>query len=609
MNKKLIWVVVALVVAIGASAIYYFFVKDRNQHLKYIPKDVTIALHCDLRSLHDKSDFEKVKKMKFFTEMLDEQSRSGTNHEWVDMLLKKPLSTGIDVLSQPVFFISDRNEKKFMGLSLKLTSSGDFNRFMKKYKTAAEPKKSETYTCLELEDEDLFVAWNDEAAVFLKAQSSGWESKSKAETEKVLDFYMTQDQKESLSANDDYHKFRKEKQDIGLFITYDKMFDYIGNMFNSRGNYYSKDMMNTKEQMDKMKTKYKGVNAGLALSFENTGLIGKVYTYGENMAKLMDDAGYTGKPLSDDIIKTISNDQIYGTLFFNYNISKLIATQMESNPQVKIQLENFADEMGITINDLKGLLGGEMAFSLVDAELIKEEKKYEDIDPITDELIEKIKTIETPMPYFTLAFNVKNNAMVQRLVDSMNSKMNAYRDIYYSTPSVDGYRGQDYNNPYGDKYNTPRALPMPPVIKPKIVNNIEKRGENYYFTKDKIEISMIKTAAGYTLTNSPKIAAALEKNKSLSADPKLIGKDFFTTNSAGFKLILDLDKYPKAVIEYIKHNYIRGEKPFKILKNFKEISFQMPTGKSNEADFSIAMSEGKGNSLYRLLEIIDESNN
>ncbi len=605
MSKKIVWVVLALAIAIGASAIYYFFVKDRNEHLKYIPKDATMAIHCDLKSLYGKSDFEKVKKMKFFTKMMDAQSRSGSNHEWTDILFKKPLTTGIDVLSQMVFFMSTRNDKMFAGLSIKLTSSGDFNRFMKKYKTSEEPKKSETYTSLELEDEKLFVAWNDEAALFLSAPTLMGQSNSKAEIEKVLDIYMTQDKKESLTENEDYNKFRKEKQDIGMFVTYDKVFDYLGTIFKRRM-YYSQDMMDSKEQMEKMKAKYKGVNAGLTLSFENTGLVGKAFTYGENATKLVEEAGYTGKPLSNDIIKNISNDQVYGTMFLNYNIAKAIATQMETSPEMKEKVEKVAEELGITVNDLKGIFGGEMAFSLVDADIIKEEKKYEDIDPVTDELIEKTRTVETPMPYFTFTFNVKNNAMVQRLVDSLNSKMNENnsRNSYYGSPMMEE-APMEYN-PYRNNYR--RDVLPKIVVKPKEVNNVEKRGENYYFKKDKIEISMIKTATGYTITNSTKIAAALEKNKSLSSDPKLIGKDFFSNNSVGFKLILDTDKYPKVIISYLKKEFMRDETPWRILKNFKEISFQMPVGTSTEADFSVTMSDGKGNSLYRILEMIDEAN-
>ncbi len=601
MNKKLVWIVAALVVAVGAGAIYYFFVKDRNQHFKYIPKDAAMAFHCDLKSLHDKSDFEKVKKMKFFTKMMDDNSRSGTNHEWTDILIKKTLTTGIDVLSNPVAFMSNRNDKMFAGLSIKLTNSGDFNRFMKKYKTSEEPKKSETYTSLELEDEDLFVAWNDEAALFLTSPSVGYGAKGKAELEKVLDIYMTLDEKESLCANDDYKKFRKEKQDIGLFVTYDKLFDYMGTLFNN-SSYDNPDMKETGNQMDKMKTKFKGVNAGLALSFENTGLIGKVYTFGENMTKLMDEAGYTGKPLSDDIIKNISSDQVLGTLFLNYNISKMIATQMETNPKIKEQIEKFANEMGLTINDLKGIFGGEIAFSFVDAEVLKEEKKYEDIDLITEELVEKTRTVQTPMPYFTFSFNVNNNALLQRLVDALNSKMNKTNSIseYGADPISDYSQSSNLWDQSENTYVAPKA-----VINEE--NNIEKRGDNYYFKKDKIEISIMRNAVGYTITNSPKIAAALEKNKSLSPDPKLIGKDFFTNNSVGFKLILNTEKYPKELIDYIKMNYMADEKTWKILKNFEEISFQMPAGKSNEADFSIMMSEGKGNSLYRLLEMFDES--
>jgi len=601
MNKKLVWIVAALVVAVGAGAIYYFFVKDRNQHLKYIPKDAAMAFHCDLKSLHDKSDFEKVKKMKFFTKMMDDNSRTGTNHEWTDILIKKTLTTGIDVLSDPVAFMSNRNDKMFAGLSIKLTNSGDFNRFMKKYKTSEVPKKSETYTSLELEDEDLLVAWNDEAALFLTSPSVGYGAKGKAELEKVLDIYMTLDEKESLGANDDYKKFRKEKQDIGLFVTYDKLFDYMGTLINNRS-YDNPNMEETGNQMDKMKAKFKGVNAGLALSFENTGLVGKVFTFGENMTKLMDEAGYTGKPLSDDIIKNISNDQVLGTLFLNYNISKMITNQVETNPKTKEQIEKFANEMGLTINDLKEIFGGEIAFSFVDAEVLKEEKKYEDIDPITEELVEKTRTEQTPMPYFTFSFNVNNNTLIQRLVDALNSKINKTNSSseYNVDPTTDDSQSSNLWEQSDNTYVAPKAA----VNKE---NNIEKRGDNYYFKKDKIEISIMRNAVGYTITNSPKIAAALEKNKTLSPDPKLIGKDFFTNNSAGFKLILDAEKYPKELIDYIKMNYMADEKTWKILKNFEEISFQMPTGKSNEADFSIMMSEGKGNSLYRLLEMFDES--
>lgn len=601
MNKKLVWIVAALLVAVGAGAIYYFFVKDRNQHLKYIPKDAAMAFHCDLKSLHDKSDFEKVKKMKFFTKMMDDNSRSETNHEWTDILIKKTLTTGIDVLSDPVAFMSNRNDKMFAGLSIKLTNSGDFNRFMKKYKTSEEPKKSETYTSLELEDEDLLVAWNDEAALFLTSPSVGYGAKGKAELKKVLDIYMTLDEKESLGANDDYKKFRKEKQDIGLFVTYDGLFDYMGTLINNRS-YDNPGMEETGNQMDKMKAKFKGVNAGLALSFENTGLVGKVFTFGENMTKLMDEAGYTGKPLSDDIIKNISSDQVLGTLFLNYNISKMIATQVETNPKTKEQIEKFANEMGLTINDLKEIFGGEIAFSFVDAEVLKEETKYEDIDPITEELVKKTRTVQTPMPYFTFSFNVNNNTLMQRLVDALNSKMNKTNSSseYNVDPTTDDSQSSNLWEQSDNTYVAPKA-----AVNEE--NNIEKRGDNYYFKKDKIEISIMRNAVGYTITNSPKIAAALEKNRSLSPDPKLIGKDFFTNNSAGFKLILDAEKYPKELIDYIKMNYMADEKTWKILKNFEEISFQMPTGKSYEADFSIMMSEGKGNSLYRLLEMFDES--
>lgn len=582
MSKKLIYFISGLVLLGGIGVWYFIYGKDRSQHLLYIPKEVTFAVHFDLKSLHDKSNFEKVKKMKFFSQMMEKRfDRSGKN-EFVDILTKNPQSTGVDLLSQPVVFYSTRNDKVFGGLALKLSSSGDFNRFIKKYETSSEPKKSKEYTSLFLEDDNLVVAWNDDAALFLTAPTLKYRSNSKAELEKVLDIYMTQEEDESLYKNGEYKTFRKSGYDIGAFMSIDKISDFALSVFN-RNAFMSEEELQSKNTINEFSKKYKNLYTGLGLLFDDNNITLKTVYYGEGKDKLKNDLFFNAKGLNQDIIQMISNKEVYGTFFGSINIDKLIRYYSLILPESEKKLSEAASMLDMSVNDIKSIFGGDFAFSWIDLKNEPKIRTYETLDD-NENFIMRTDTYYTYIPSFSLAVQIKNQQNFNKLIEGINH------------PKIDT---EVESGMEGDMSRSP---------KPPHRDIIVKDGEHYSMDFGGQNIYIVKNGNYYTLTNNQELANGIKNKKFVNGGFKVVNKEFFSQYPIGMKLNLSPDNFPKDLHQMAVKNMgdISKKKAENLLNNFKDISMYVANTDQLEGNIVINLKEGKGNSLYRILEIIDE---
>lgn len=217
MSKKTIFMIVGggvLLVILGIIGLIFMYTRPSYAHLKLIPAKAFLVTSINFKSIAEKIDLEKVKRLEFFTDMKD-RARDQSNE--LSKAMGDPLSSGIDIFSQPYAFMTVENSDYMRysgGVVFAIKNKDDFHKFVNRLSHDDDIKESEKFFFLRL-DNGGCIAWNDDAGLLL------FSDKSKSRTENYCRSLFEQDEKESILGVETFDKFKKAQYDIGFFINYD----------------------------------------------------------------------------------------------------------------------------------------------------------------------------------------------------------------------------------------------------------------------------------------------------------------------------------------------------------------------------------------------------
>lgn len=195
-----------------------------------IPKDAVSVTAINLPSLMQKADFESVKQMDFYKDMVDSASAENAA---IAEIMRDPKKSGVDLtkniyIVQDYNFLTDNRNDASAALLLSLTDATAFEKLLTSGKKhpKIDSKDGIKYATYEAENtnnsEDgtsynrhaQVIAWNDKMAV-LGGHTEGGDFTA----------YFKNKAEESIAKNDNFTKLFGEAHDIYSYTNFDKMAD------------------------------------------------------------------------------------------------------------------------------------------------------------------------------------------------------------------------------------------------------------------------------------------------------------------------------------------------------------------------------------------------
>ncbi len=176
----------------------------KNDALTNIPNDVSTVTAVDLPTLMKKADFDNVKTMEFYQELV---KKANEYNAVLGDAVANPAKSGID-LSKSFYITNEVNpdnvEEFFVGV---VFSIKDANAFASLIKTQQEKSitKGENFELMTNRNQS--VAWNDKIAVFGSTNSYN-------DVTPILSKYFNGDSNTSIANDKDLQKCLSEKHDI-----------------------------------------------------------------------------------------------------------------------------------------------------------------------------------------------------------------------------------------------------------------------------------------------------------------------------------------------------------------------------------------------------------
>ncbi|MBL7816954.1 MAG: DUF4836 family protein [Saprospiraceae bacterium] len=198
-----------------------------------IPKNAASVTAINLPSLMQKADFESIKQMEFYKEMVDSASAKDAA---IAEIMRDPKKSGIDFtkniyIVQDYNFLNDNRGEGSATILVSLTDAGAFEKMLMSGKNHGQINTKESIKYLSFEDtdnsneeditishENSIVAWNDKMAVLGGKMSRGTEG---------VDFtqFFKNKGDESIVKNENFSKLFDSQHDIYSYTSFDKLAD------------------------------------------------------------------------------------------------------------------------------------------------------------------------------------------------------------------------------------------------------------------------------------------------------------------------------------------------------------------------------------------------
>lgn len=199
-----------------------------------IPKNAVSVTAINLPSLMQKADFEAVKQMDFYKDMVD--SASSKNAAIAD-IMRDPKKSGVD-FTKNIYIVQDFNplsegkNDASGAILISLSDASAFEKLLTSGKTAVKIETKDGIKYITHNDESSensenglnysrkggVVAWNDKMAVIGGNLSENTEGGS------FLSFFKNKPE-ESIVKNDDFTKLFGEQHDVYTYMNFDKIAD------------------------------------------------------------------------------------------------------------------------------------------------------------------------------------------------------------------------------------------------------------------------------------------------------------------------------------------------------------------------------------------------
>ncbi len=424
-NKKKIALIIGgsiLAIILGIVGLIYFYTRPSFEHLKLIPSNALFVASIDFKSIASKIDLEKMQRLEFFTDMKD---NAKDKNDAVSKVMADPMSSGIDIFSQPYAFMIAENQEYMRftgGVVFALKNKNDFERFIGKLNRENTIQHSENFQYLNL-NEGSCIVWNNKSGIIL------YSDKSESRRENYLKNLFDQDEKDCILSNSTFSTFSKTKFDIGIFVNYDAL-HVIPNFV--------------------LPASLRGTSAMVNIDFND----GKLSYASELLTSgTMDEQGmFLGKKGVSNDLKSSIPGKSFGVASMSLNMNALY-NYLDKDPNMSSALDEIARNLKIERTKLSTILSGEFFACMPDFKpMVISKMRYNYLEETGNyEYVEQSDT--TLMPTYLIGAAVKDIATIENAFGKM-----------YAIDTINGIR-------YWTTYNQGN-------------NYLAHNGVNYYFTND-----------------------------------------------------------------------------------------------------------------------------
>lgn len=476
---KKILIGLAVLAVVGAAGAYFYF-KGTTKHLQLVPKDAAVVMMVDFKSIALKSDFSKIKELKWVKE-LQNSSKAGEKSDSTDQKLKEifenPMSTGINLMSNAYLFAAKNGEKDICGgIIFDIKDAAKFEETIKKVDPKAEISAEKNYKMML--SNGIALAWSSTGGIV-----GGTSQMSKEKTTAFLDATFSRTESESILSNQMFEKFEKGMKDFNMFVNFSEAMKLAKIMPGNNAAFVSALGINGDA--------YKDMYSWAYLDFGNDKI--SMNSHAEapeaTLAKLqiLKSGG-----ICSEHQNLITKKNVYAIFTANLDIDKLFS-YYETIPSVKSYEQQVSQMLNMPVADLKNIIGGEISLALTDVKGNVPAASNTSGDMDEDDM-SSAKSLIPVMPTIVFNFSSKNKDGVNKLLGMYTGGKNA--DGFYSMPL-----------PVGTSIN---------VVENKI---------------------------GFTVTNDKDMAGTIAAKGSLGPLPANV-IDLVKNNSSMMYMNLNIDEYP-----------------------------------------------------------------
>lgn len=307
--------------------------------LEAIPTNATVVTAFDLPTLMEKANFEAIKKMDFYRFFME---KAAEESDILATILANPENAGIDLNKNGYVSIElnpDNPEEIYTGIIFNLVSSEDFSGFANSFRGVRTGQRG-NYEFADLND-DTQLAWNDRVGIIALGEGI-------YEMEEVMTSFFAPNTEISLSNNENLNNLLAQKHDITTWVT---------------SNALAKNK-NAKLVLSLAKIKPEALDNNFIhghVDFEN-GQINTQLNYFFQDA-LIEDINLLFK----ESVSTDFQPYITGTNLNIYLSAALdfagLHTALSKRPQVKMFADFALKSYGLSIDNLKNMLDGDLVFA------------------------------------------------------------------------------------------------------------------------------------------------------------------------------------------------------------------------------------------------------
>lgn len=331
-----------------------------------VPKDASVVVHINLKSLSQKITWDELKSSKWF-----HTAAGGENDSLAAQLLNEPSSSGIDLNNDLVFFTARHNGKDYGSLQGKLADVAAFEKTL----VAADGGTRQVSSKDDLKyyaTEDALVTWNNDRFVFVQNQDAlgdfamGVERKTwkmPADTLFLLTRHLLSLKGDKLLDSDKrFASLIKEEGDLHIWYNAGVM---VGNNF---GLY---------AQMMKIGTLVDGSVGAATLHFDNGRIVLKgTQYYGDEMTRLI--KKNMPSVVSQENINRLPSSNVLLAGVLNYppkglhELFKITGTEGFIN--------GYVSESGYSLEEFIKANKGDIVFAITDVGIALDSVEYEGLN-------------------------------------------------------------------------------------------------------------------------------------------------------------------------------------------------------------------------------------
>lgn len=541
-------------VLLGGGALAWFFFGGTSKHQKLIPLDAQIVMTFDFKSIYKKMDSDKVKEMAWYRDLVvgkEGKEKKGAEKVMSTIMAEKA-GSGFDVFSDVYFFTHDLNGQQYAAMVFAVSDETALQKTLSDAKSDLAIIHKDRYQLTKMDGLD--IAWNDDMGMIFDAPGYSFYDEGEGEEKdwkvQFLDWSFGRDNETSILESSEFSKYGKGKGEISLFLNGTVLYDLA--IKESRGMEVS--MM---KNMSYMRDSYFMAD----LNFADDAIVISTSVKSNNpeyeKVQFLKTEG-----LSADHLKLITNKDVYGLMSLNINVASIYDFYRDI-PGFSDLRDEMVRELGISEEQMKNALGGEMSAALVGFEMITTDP-FADMSPedielykqfgMYDQLLQEAEPQLTPIFTFNLSFNDK---------DVMRNLLNKSLEKGMMTVSSEGI---------------------------------------YSFSPERnLHLNIAETSIGMIVTNSKDIAQKAKAGavSDLPSEIASLPKD----NAMSLYFNTQINDYP----EDVQTAMTRGFFGRTLVPYLSMFDYTTATGNKDKAELRYNLVEGEGNSLYRIMLEVEKA--